>query len=213
MDRAEHSDHRSVLDVDVVLDGGVAGLEVEGVRARLRVPSRHPEHAGAPDDGHLPDGVEHGVPAHDGDGAAVVFAGLEDEVHVHHQGHLVLAGGDVGALRAAEGLGGLEVGALGERVVDDHDGAEARLGSVGDGGVRHLHRRRARPAHHVVPVELDVRLLLAAARRRRRGGGGGQEERQEEEGNGGGHGARLAYVAGGCGPCGLCGVAMEFTGA
>jgi hypothetical protein len=178
----------SVLEIEVVLDDGVAGLEVEGVRPGLRVPSRHPEHAGAPDDGHLPDGVEHRVPAHDGDGAAVVPAALEDEVHVHQQGHLVPAGGDVGALRAAEGRGGVEVGPLGERVVDDHHEAEARLGGVGHRRACHLHRRRVRPAQHVVPVQLDVRLLASARRRRRRRGRGGGQQKEEGHGGGGGGG-------------------------
>jgi hypothetical protein len=98
-----------VLDVEVVLDGGVSGLEVEGVRPGLRVPLGPAEHAGAADDGHLPDGGEHLVAAEDGHRAAVVAAGLEHEVHAHHQRHRVLAGADVGALRAAHGVA-LEVG-------------------------------------------------------------------------------------------------------
>ncbi|KAJ1265036.1 hypothetical protein BS78_08G047300 [Paspalum vaginatum] len=179
-DGPEHSDPTClVLDEEVVLDGGVAGLHVQGVRPGLRVPARQPEHAGATDDGHLPDVAEHLVPAHDGDGAAVVLAGLEHEVHVHEQRHLVLAGADVGALRAAEQLGGVEVGALGERVVDHHHGAEETLGGVGHGGARHLHRRRARTAHHVVPVQLDVCFLVAARRGSRRRGHGGQDEDEE----------------------------------
>jgi hypothetical protein len=151
-----------VPDVEIVLDGGIAGLEVEGVRAGLRVPSRHPEHAGAADDGHLPDGGEHLVPAHDGDAAPVVRAGLEHEVHGHQQRHRALAGADVGPLRAAEEAGGAQAGALRQRVVDHHHGAEEGLGRVGRRRARHLHRRRVRPAHHVVPVHPDVRLLLLA---------------------------------------------------
>ena len=152
----------SVVDVEVVLNGGVAGLHVEGVGPGLGVAAGPPEDAGAADDGHLADGGEDLVAAHDGDGAAVVPAGLEDEVHVHEQRHRVLAGADVGALGAAHRRRGVQVGARRQRVVDHHPGAEDARRRVGRRRPRHLHRRRARPAHHVVPVHLDVR------RRRRR---------------------------------------------
>ena len=88
-------------DEYVVLNGGVAGLEVQGVRPGLRVPPSPPKNAGTANDSHLSDLGEHSVATHNGDAAAVVLAGGEDEVHEHEQRQLVLAGGDVGALGAA----------------------------------------------------------------------------------------------------------------
>jgi hypothetical protein len=179
-----------VADVEVVLDDGVAGPVVDPLRARLAIPSGEAEHAGAADHGHLPDGPLGGVGAQDGEAAAVVGAVDEDKVHGHHQRQRVPAGAHVHALRAADQPGGRQVGALGERVVDDDDGAEARGGGVGRGGLGHLDYRghvRA-PGHHVVPEHAQVRLLLL-----RRRGGGQQGERQEAGGQGcvaagGGHG-------------------------
>uniref|UniRef100_A0A8R7PYX6 Uncharacterized protein n=1 Tax=Triticum urartu TaxID=4572 RepID=A0A8R7PYX6_TRIUA len=175
---------RLVPDEYVVLDGGVAGLEVQGVRPGLRVPAGPPENACTTDDSDLTDLVEHSVATHNDDAAAVVLSGREDEVHVHEQRDLVLAGGDVGALGAAHEPGRVEAGALGERVVDDTHEAEGCLGGVSRGRARYPHRRRVRSAQHVMPIHLEVRLLL-----RRRGlrlhGGQGEED---EEGRGRGHG-------------------------
>jgi hypothetical protein len=188
-----------VADVEVVLDDGVAGPVVDPLRARLAIPSGEAEHAGAADHGHLPDGPLGGVGAQDGEAAAVVGAVDEDKVHGHHQRQRVPAGAHVHALRAADQPGGRQVGALGERVVDDDDGAEARGGGVGRGGLGHLDYRghvRA-PGHHVVPEHAQVRLLLL-----RRRGGGQQGERQEAGGQGcvaagGGHGYMRSCGRGG----------------
>jgi hypothetical protein len=181
-----------VRDEEVVLDGGVAGVEVQGARGSQRVPSRQPERARAADDGHLPD-LGHGlVPAEDGDGAAVVLAGLEHEVHGHQERQHVLAGADVGALRAAHEPGA-ELWAFGERVVDDRHRAEGGHRGVGPRRLRHPHRRRVGTAQHVVPVHPDPRLLLLAVRGVSRRGGAGQEGQEEKE-HGFGHGARRTRV-------------------
>jgi len=159
-----------VPEVDVVLDSCVAGLGVERVGPCLAVAAREAERAGPADHGHLPDGHGRLVGPDDGDAAAVVGAAvLEHEGHGHEQRQAVLPGADVHALRAPHDLARRrrQVGPLGERVVHDVDRAEARGGGVGRRGLRHPRHRRARPAHHVVPVEPQVRLLLRRRRRRR----------------------------------------------
>ena len=71
--------------------------------------------------------------------------------------------------------GRTEVGALRERVVDDDDGAEARGGGVGRRGLGHLHYRRVRAAHHVVPEHAEARLLLVDGGRH-----AGEQDESEE---------------------------------
>ena len=182
-----------MADVEVVLDGGVAGPGVDPLRPGLAVTCGEPKRAGAADHGHLPDPPLGGVGAKDGEAAAVVGAVDEHEVHGHHQREAVLAGADVHALGAAE-QPRRQVGALGERVVDDDDGAEPRGGGVGRGALGDLHHRRhvRAAAHHVVPEHAQVRLLLPR-RRRRRGGEQGDdrdEDGESREAAAAGHGGR-----------------------
>ena len=145
------------LDVDGVLHDGLpgGGAGVDGVR--LHVPARHPELAAAADDAHLADVGEHLVPAQDREAAALVLAGGEHEVHHHQEPERALVCERVGALGAPD-LGPRGAGRpRGQRVVDGHHRAEEGGGGVGRRRLRDADRRRARPAHDVVEVDLERR--------------------------------------------------------
>lgn len=77
-------------DVNIVFHNGVLGLLGKRVRPGLDVPTGEPEEAAAADDRHLSHGIEHGVAAEHGDGAAVVLALNEVEVLGHQEAYLVL---------------------------------------------------------------------------------------------------------------------------
>lgn len=107
-------------DVDVVLDNGVAGLEVQGVRPGLGVAAGEAEGAGAADHRHLPDVVQGAVAAEHGDHAAVVGAVGEHQVHCLEEAQLGLVRAHVQPLGPAHGLG-LGLGPLRQRIVHDVD--------------------------------------------------------------------------------------------
>ncbi|KAG2560653.1 hypothetical protein PVAP13_8KG076536 [Panicum virgatum] len=178
------------LDVDGVLHDGLpgGGAGVDGVR--LHVPARHPELAAAADDAHLADVGEHLVPAQDREAAALVLAGGEHEVHHHQEPERALVRERVGALGAPD-LGPRGAGRpRGERVVDGHHRAEEGGGGVGGRRLRDADRRRARPAHDVVEVELERREPAVARR------GGRRRGHRRRQGDGGAHEQELAAAAG-----------------
>jgi hypothetical protein len=155
-----------VHDVDVVLDGGVAGADVEPVRAQQRVAAGEAEGARAADDGELAHGVERAVPAEQRQRAAVVGPRREHQVHGLQEAEPGLVGPHVQPLGAADG-GGALLGPLRQRVVHHvhHPEHGHRRRRRGRRRLHHAHRRRRLAAHRVVEVELEVRrvgrLLLA----------------------------------------------------
>jgi hypothetical protein len=154
-----------VHDVDVVLNDGITGAEVDPVRAQRRVPGGEPERGRAADDGELADLVERAVPAEQRQRAAVELAGREDEVHGLQEAQLRLVRAHVQALRPAHGPRP-RLRALRQRVVHHVHHPEHGHGR----GVRrgdHPHRRGRLAAHRVVEVEVEVRW----------GGGGGVRAR------------------------------------
>ncbi|PUZ43934.1 hypothetical protein GQ55_8G046700 [Panicum hallii var. hallii] len=188
------------LDVDGVLHDGLpgGGAGVDGVR--LHVPARHPELAGAAHDAHLADVGQHLVPAHHRQAAALVLPAGEHEVHQHQEPERLLVRERVRALRAPDLRARGARGTRGQRVVDGHHRAEEGGGGVGRRRLRDADRRRARPAHDVVEVELERCEPGGVVRR---GGRRCQRAQEEEEElaaaaghGGGGVGARAASGGG-----------------
>lgn len=92
-------------DKGIVLNNSIASLHINLVGPRLSVAMSKPEDAAAADDGELPDGGEHGVPAQDTERAAVELPLREDEVEHHEKADGGEIGGGVNPLRSAHDLG------------------------------------------------------------------------------------------------------------
>lgn len=84
--------------INIIFNDGIQRGSVEKLSFRLSIPSRKSEPPASTDHRHLSDSVENGVMAKDGDGAAIVLAGSEDEVHGHQKPNLGLCGRGVEAL-------------------------------------------------------------------------------------------------------------------
>ena len=81
--------------INIIFNDGIQCGGVEILSLGQSMASSESEAAGSSDDRHLSYVMENRVPTQDGDGAAIVFAVSEGEVHSHQKSNLVLCGGGV----------------------------------------------------------------------------------------------------------------------
>ncbi|CAH9082413.1 unnamed protein product [Cuscuta epithymum] len=104
-------------DVSIILDGGIASCDIRPVSLGLNVAPSEPEKPTAADDGHLPDLIEHQVPANYSEIAAIVLAFNESQIHDHQEPKLVLIRRNINPLCSSDALRA-RVWPDGKRVVD-----------------------------------------------------------------------------------------------
>ncbi|CAH9094620.1 unnamed protein product [Cuscuta europaea] len=92
-------------DVSIIFDGGIASFDIKPVSPGLNVAASEPEEPTAADDGHLPYRIEHRVPADHSEGAAVILAFDESQIHDHQEPKICLSRGSIKPLRSSHALG------------------------------------------------------------------------------------------------------------
>lgn len=103
-------------DIGIILDRGIAGVEINPVSLGLNVATSKPEKPAAADHRHLPNLLHRWVPADHREGAAIVLPFNESQVHDHQEPELLLRRRRVDPLRSSDNLGG-QLGSYRQRVV------------------------------------------------------------------------------------------------